>query len=232
MEKKQQKDNTKQGAKAEQAPAEPKQRNAQGPNVSGKKSNLQELYEKQIVPKMMEKFGFKNPLQVPRLSKIVVNMGVGKGAEDIKIVEAAQAELSLITGQHAVITRSKKAISNFKIRENAPVGCRVTLRKRAMYEFLERLTRVALPRVRDFRGISPRGFDQGGNYTFGINEQNIFPELETDRVVRQQGMDVTLVITRSNSRDKSYELLTLFGMPFRTKTEKVQAPQPAVAAQG
>src|SRR3989338_7997649 len=123
-----------------------------------------------------------------------VNMGVGKGAEDIKIVEQAQTELSMITGQHAVITRAKKAISNFKIRENSPVGCRVTLRKRIMYEFMERLLRVALPRVRDFRGLSPRGFDQAGNYSFGIQEQNIFPELETDRVVRTQGMDVTFVI--------------------------------------
>ena len=174
---------------------------------------------------MMKKFGYRNALQVPRLEKIVVNMGVGKGAEDIKIVEAAQAELSLITGQHAVITRAKKAISNFKIRDNSPVGCRVTLRRRIMYEFLERLLRVALPRVRDFRGLSPRGFDQAGNYNFGIQEQNIFPEVETDRVIRVQGMNITFVI-KANSRDESYELLTLFGMPFRTKTEKITTPTP------
>lgn len=194
------------------------------------KATLQEIYQKRIVPEMMKKFGYKNPMQVPKIKKVVVNMGVGKGAEDIKIVEAAQQELTTITGQHAVITRAKKAISNFKIRENSPVGCRVTLRRRVMYEFLERLLRVALPRVRDFRGLSPRGFDQGGNYTFGIQEQNIFPEIDTDRIVRPQGMDVTIVIN-SGSRELSYELLSLFGVPFRTKTEKsVQAPK-AEAAQ-
>ncbi len=193
---------------------------------------FQEHYHKVIVPQMMKKFGFKNPLQVPKLKKISVNMGVGKGAEDIKIVEAAQAELSTITGQHAVITRAKKAISNFKIRENSPVGCRVTLRGRIMYEFLERLIRVALPRVRDFRGLSPRGFDKAGNYSFGIQEQNIFPEIETDRVARAQGMDITMVIDGAKTREVSYELLTLFGVPFRTKTEKaaLAAPQMASAA--
>ncbi len=184
-----------------------------------KRVTLHEFYHKQVVPQMMKKFGYKNALEVPRISKIVVNMGVGKGAEDIKIVEAAQSELSVITGQHAVITRAKKAISNFKIRENSPVGCRVTLRKRTMYEFFERLIRVALPRIRDFRGLSPRGFDQGGNYSFGVQEQNIFPEIETDRVLRPQGMHVTIVIN-SKSREESYELLCLFGFPFRTKTEK------------
>ena len=182
-------------------------------------ANLQEVYRKQIVPQMVKKFGYKNALQVPRIQKISVNMGVGKGAEDIKIVEAAQTELSMITGQRAVITRAKKAISNFKIRENSPVGCRVTLRRRMMYEFLERLLRVALPRVRDFRGLSPRGFDGSGNYSFGIQEQNIFPEVESDRVIRAQGMDITIVMD-SKSREESYELLSLFGVPFRTKTEK------------
>lgn len=188
-----------------------------------KPTTLQDLYDKQIVPQMMKKFGYKNAMQVPRLEKVVVNMGVGKGAEDIKVVEAAAAELSMITGQHAVVTRAKKAISNFKIRENSPVGCRVTLRRRVMFEFLERLLRVALPRVRDFRGLSPRGFDQAGNYSFGIQEQNIFPEVETDRVTRVQGMDVTIVIEGAKKREEAYELLALFGVPFRTKTEK--APQ-------
>ncbi len=178
----------------------------------------------------MKKLNYTNALEVPRLEKIVVNMGVGKGAEDIKIVEAAQAELSMITGQKAVITRAKKAISNFKIREGSPVGCRVTLRKRIMYEFLERLVRVALPRVRDFRGLSPRGFDHAGNYSFGVQEQNIFPEVETDRVVRTQGMDITFVI-RSDSKDASRELLTLFGVPFRVRMER-ETPkvQPAAVA--
>lgn len=185
---------------------------------------LQEFYKKEMVPQMMKKFGYKNPLQVPRLEKIVLNMGVGKGAEDIKIVEAAQDELSQIAGQHAVITRAKKAISNFKIRQGVPVGCRVTLRKRRMYEFLERLLRVALPRVRDFRGLSPRGFDEGGNFNFGIHEQNIFPEIPTDRVARTQGLDVTLVIRNSKTREESYELLRLFGVPFRVRMEK-EAPK-------
>jgi large subunit ribosomal protein L5 len=179
-----------------------------------KKAGLQEFYEKTIVPEMMKKYGYQNRLEVPRLKKIVVNMGVGKGAEDIKIVEGAQAELSQITGQHAVITRAKKAISNFKIRENSPVGCFVTLRRRIMYEFLEKLVKIALPRVRDFRGLSPRGFDHAGNYNFGIHEQNIFPEVETDRVIRVQGMNVTIVID-SKSKEASFELLKLFGVPFR-----------------
>ncbi len=196
-----------------------------------KTPNLQEFYVKQIVPQMTKKFGYTNVLEVPRIEKVVVNMGVGKGAEDIKIVEAAQVELSTITGQHAVITRAKKAVSNFKIRENSPVGCRVTLRKRVMYEFLERLLKVALPRVRDFRGISPRGFDEAGNFSFGLNEQNIFPEIESDRVVRPQGMDITIVVRGAKKREESYELLSLLGVPFRTKTEKAQTPaKPSVAA--
>lgn len=184
-----------------------------------KSPNLLDFYKKQVVPQMMKKFGYKNALSVPRLEKIVVNMGVGKGAEDIKIVEQAQAELTNITGQKAVITRAKKAISNFKIRENSPVGCRVTLRRAVMYEFFERLIRVALPRVRDFRGISPRGFDEAGNYSFGLQEQNIFPEIEADRILRQQGMDITFVFSRANSKEETYELLALFGFPFRQKQE-------------
>jgi large subunit ribosomal protein L5 len=151
-------------------------------------------------------------------------MGVGKGAEDIKIVEAAQKDLTTITGQHAVITRAKKAISNFKIREQSPVGCRVTLRGMIMYEFLERLARVALPRIRDFRGLNSRGFDGGGNFAFGLPEQTIFPEIESDRITRAQGMDIVFVITGAKTKEESYELLTLFGMPFRQKTtvEKTQ----------
>lgn len=190
-------------------------------------TTLQTHYQKQIVPQMMKKFGYANTLQVPRITKIVVNMGVGKGAEDIKIVEAAQKDLSTITGQHAVITRAKKAISNFKIREASPVGCRVTLRGRIMYEFLEKLVRVALPRIRDFRGLNARGFDQGGNFAFGLQEQTIFPEIETDRVTRAQGMDIVIVISGSKSKEQSHELLSLFGVPFRAKSvEKAQKPTP------
>ncbi len=195
-----------------------------------KMTMLQTLYEKEVVPKLMKKFNYKNTMEAPRLKKIVVNMGVGKGAEDIKIVEQAAFELTNITGQKAVITRAKKAVSNFKIREQSPVGCRVTLRRRMMYEFMERLTRIALPRVRDFRGLNPRGFDQAGNYTCGISEQNIFPEIETDKVTRVQGMDITFVIS-SGSKEESYELLTLLGVPFRQRVEKpaVQKPQPVAA---
>ncbi|MCG3176426.1 MAG: 50S ribosomal protein L5 [Candidatus Omnitrophica bacterium] len=194
-------------------------------------SNLQKDYQERIVPHLMKKFGYKNALQVPKLQKIVVNMGVGRGSEDIKIVEQAQQELSMITGQKAVITRAKKAISNFKLKEGAPVGCRVTLRRRIMYEFLERLVKIALPRVRDFRGISPRGFDQGGNYTFGIAEQNIFPELETDKVLRVQGMDVTIVIDGARTREEAYELLLQFGVPFRQKTERPATQKAAAPVQ-
>ena len=193
-------------------------------------TTLQKFYENELVPQLMKKHGYKNPMQAPRLKKIVVNMGVGKGAEDIKIVEQAQNELSNITGQRAVITRAKKAVSNFKIRENSPVGCRVTLRRRIMYEFMERLTRVALPRVRDFRGLNARGFDEAGNYTCGIHEQNIFPEIETDKVTRMQGMDITFVIA-CKSKEESHELLTLLGVPFRQRTEKpaTQKPQAVTA---
>jgi len=198
--------------------------------MSQNRTTLQKFYENELVPQLMKKYGYKNPMQAPRLKKIVVNMGVGKGAEDIKVVEQAQNELSNITGQRAVITRAKKAISNFKIREKSPVGCRVTLRRRMMYEFLERLTRVALPRVRDFRGLNARGFYEAGNFSFGIHEQNIFPEIETDKVTRTQGMDVTFVID-SRSREESYELLMLLGVPFRVRAEKpaVQKPQAVTA---
>lgn len=195
-----------------------------------KLTTLQKFYEKELVPQLMKKYGYKNPMQAPRLKKIVVNMGVGKGAEDIKVVEQAQNELSNITGQRAVITRAKKAVSNFKIREKSPIGCRVTLRRRMMYEFMERLTRVALPRVRDFRGLNARGFDEAGNFTCGIHEQNIFPEIETDKVTRTQGMDITFVINCA-SKEESYELLTLMGVPFRQRVEKPATPKPqAVAA--
>lgn len=192
-------------------------------------TELQARYNKEVVPHFMKKYGYTNVMQVPRLVKISVNMGVGKGTEDIKIVEMAQAELTQITGQKAVITRAKKAISNFKIREGAPVGCRVTLRRRMMYEFFERLVKIALPRVHDFRGLSPRGFDKAGNYSFGIHEQNIFPEIESDKITRVQGMDVTICV-RSNSREESYELLSMLGVPFRTKIEKPQTAQKAETA--
>lgn len=177
-------------------------------------ARLREKYHKEVVPALMKRFGYKNPMQVPRLDKVVINMGVGQGAQDVKIVEQAAQELGIITGQKPVITRSKKAISNFKIREGQPIGVKVTLRKARMYEFLDRLMNVAMPRIRDFRGVDPRGFDQGGNFAFGLTEQLIFPEIEYDKVHRTQGMDV-IVCTTAGSRDEAKELLKVLGMPFK-----------------
>jgi large subunit ribosomal protein L5 len=175
---------------------------------------LREKYRQEIVPLMMEAFKLKNKLEVPRVEKIVVNMGVGEGAADIKVVEKAMEELALICGQRPVLRRAKKAISNFKIREGSPVGCKVTLRKAMMYEFMDRLLNVALPRIRDFRGVSPDAFDRAGNYTLGLSEQGIFPEIEYDKLTRTQGMDITFVVKNSKSKGQSRELLKLFGMPF------------------
>lgn len=175
---------------------------------------LLERYRKEIIPDIMQKFGFKNKLQVPRLEKIVVNMGVGAGAHDIKVLEQACSELALITGQRPVITRARKAISNFKIKKGQPVGCKVTLRGFKMYEFLDRLVSVALPRIKDFRGLSQHSFDKNGNYSLGINEQTIFPEIDIDKVQRLQGMDITIVTTTQN-QTLALELLKAFNLPFQ-----------------
>ncbi|MEW5758032.1 MAG: 50S ribosomal protein L5 [Candidatus Omnitrophota bacterium] len=175
---------------------------------------LLEKYRKEIIPAMQKTFNYKNAMQVPSLSKIVVNMGVGEGITDIKIVDKALEELSHITGQKPVYTRAKKSISNFKVKENTVIGCKVTLRKNIMYEFLDRLVSVALPRIRDFRGVKDNSFDKKGNYTLGIQEQGIFPEIEFDKISRAQGMDITFVINNS-SKDESRELLKLFGIPFK-----------------
>jgi large subunit ribosomal protein L5 len=177
---------------------------------------LLERYRNQIVPDVMQKFSFKNPMQVPRLSKIVINMGCGPGATDIKILEAAMANLAAITGQKPVIKRAKKSISNFKLKQNAPIACMVTLRRNYMYEFLDRLISVAIPRIKDFRGLSKTSFDERGNYTLGLTEQLIFPEVDYDTVVKVQGMNVTIV-TNAKSRELALELLKQFGVPFREK---------------
>ena len=177
---------------------------------------LLERYRKTIVPSLSKKFGYKNAMQAPRLQKIVINMGIGAGAQDIKIVEQAMADMGSIAGQKPVITRAKKAIANFKIRKGLPIGCKVTLRGNRMYEFLDRLLNIALPRIRDFRGMSPDSFDENGNYSLGIKEQSIFPEIDVDKVQRIQGMDIIMNI-KSGSREESYELLKLFGMPFAAK---------------
>jgi len=175
---------------------------------------LLEVYRKQVVPQMTERFNYKNRLQLPRLIKIVINMGVGQGAQDIKILEAAANDLATITGQKPIITRAKKAIANFKIKKGSPIGCKVTLRGAMMYEFFDRLINVALPRIKDFRGISPDAFDQNGNYALGISEQTIFPEVEYDKVQRVQGMDI-IIVTNAKSAEEARELLRFMGMPFR-----------------
>lgn len=178
---------------------------------------LLQRYREVIIPQMREKFNLKNDLAVPRLEKIVVNMGVGEALQDIKALEKSIDELAMITGQRPVMRRAKKAISNFKIKEGNPIACKVTLRKAIMYEFLDRLLNIALPRIRDFRGVSGDSFDQGGNFTMGINEQVIFPELEYDKISRPQGMDITIVIKRAKNTEEARELLKLFGMPFAAK---------------
>jgi len=181
---------------------------------------LLEKFRKEVTPQMMQKFNLKNALAVPRLDKIVVNMGVGEAIQDVKILEKSMEELANITGQKPIMRRAKKAISNFKIKDNQPIGAKVTLRRKMMYEFMDRLINVALPRIRDFRGVSPDSFDQGGNYTLGISEQVIFPEIEYDRISRPQGMDITFVIKKAKSKEQAYELLKLFGMPFGSKDKE------------
>jgi len=177
-------------------------------------ARLWERYKNEIVPAMMEKRRFKNSLRVPRLLKIVVNMGVGEAVTDPKAVQGAADDLAIITGQHPVITRAKKSVAGFKIREGMPIGCRVTLRGKMMYEFLDRMINVALPRIRDFRGLSSDSFDGRGNYTFGLEEQIVFPEVDIDKIYRIQGMDITLV-TDTDSDEEAKELLSHFGMPFQ-----------------
>jgi len=177
---------------------------------------LLEKYRNEIVPAMMKQFGYKNRLQVPQLKKIVINMGVGEATQDTKILDDAAADLALIAGQRPVMTRSRKSISNFKLREGAKIGCKATLRGRIMYEFLDRLVSVALPRIRDFRGAPLKSFDGRGNYTLGLSEQVVFPELELDRVKRVQGMDI-VVVTSSKTDEEAKTLLQLMGVPFAKK---------------
>lgn len=182
--------------------------------VQSNPPRLLELYRKQIVPAMMKEFNYHNALAVPRIEKIVINMGVKEGAVDIKMIEHIAHELGQITGQKPVITRAKKSISAFKLREGASVGLKVTLRRYRMYEFMERLFNVAMPRIRDFRGFSPASFDGTANYSFGVQEQFIFPEVEYDKMRKIQGMDITFVTT-TNKKEESKKLLELLGFPFR-----------------
>ncbi|MFQ5867001.1 MAG: 50S ribosomal protein L5 [bacterium] len=179
-------------------------------------ARLRELYKKKIVHQLMKRLKYENIMEVPRVDKIVINIGVSAAKEDIKVLDEAVEELAAITGQKPIVTRAKKSISNFKLRKGMPIGCRVTLHGTMMYEFLDRLINVAAPRVRDFRGISPDGFDGQGNYNLGIQEHIIFPEINMDKVGKIKGMNVSIVTTARN-RDEAYELLSLFGMPFRKK---------------
>lgn len=178
---------------------------------------LLERYRNEIIPHIMQAFNLKNKYAVPCLEKIVVNMGVGEGIQDIKIAEKAIEELGLITGQKPILRRAKKPIANFKIKAGQPIGCKVTLRRAMMYEFMDRLINVALPRIRDFRGVSPNSFDQAGNYSLGLTEQMMFPEIDVDKVTRPQGMDVTFVIKNAKTKEQAKELLRLFGMPFKER---------------
>jgi len=180
-------------------------------------ARLKEFYREEIIPEMMKKFSYKNMMQVPKIYKIVVNIGVGSAKLEPKHLDNAAKELSMITGQNPVTTRAKKSIAGFKLREGMKVGCKVTLRGERMYEFLDRLLSVSLPRVRDFRGLSPRSFDGRGNYNIGITEQLIFPEVDYDKVEMIKGMNITIATT-ANSDEEAFELLNSFGFPFRKQS--------------
>ena len=176
-------------------------------------SRLKDQYNNEIVDALIKKFGYKNRMQVPKLDKIVVNMGVGEAKENAKVLEAAVKDLETITGQKAILTKAKNSIANFKIREGMPIGCKVTLRGERMYEFLDRLVNLALPRVRDFRGVNPNSFDGRGNYALGIKEQIIFPEIEYDKIDKVRGMDI-IFVTTAKTDEEAKEMLTQFNMPF------------------
>ena len=177
-------------------------------------SNLQSYYDEQVVPKLKDKFNYSNVHQIPKLKKIVLNMGLGEAIQNIKILESAVDELMLIAGQKPVITRAKKSIAAFKLRAGMPVGCMVTLRRNRMYDFFNKMVNIALPRVRDFRGISPKAFDGAGNYSLGIKEHIIFPEIDYDKIDKIKGMNISIV-TSAPTDEEGRELLTLMGMPFR-----------------
>ena len=176
-------------------------------------SRLKDMYKNEIMDAMQKKFGYKNVMEIPKIDKIVINMGVGEAKDNAKLLEAAVADMETITGQKAVITKAKNSIANFKIREGLGIGCKTTLRGEKMYEFLDRLVNLALPRVRDFRGVNPNAFDGRGNYALGIKEQIIFPEIEYDKIDKTRGMDI-IFVTTAKTDEEARELLTLFNMPF------------------
>lgn len=182
--------------------------------MADNKPNVRLLYEEKVVPELIKKFGYKNIMQVPRFEKIVVNMGVGEASQDAKILEAAVRDMTAITGQAPVVSKARKSIAGFKLREGVPVGCFVTLRGERMWEFFDRLVNVAVPRIRDFRGLSPKSFDGRGNYSLGVKEQIIFPEVDYDKILKIMGMDITIVTT-AGTDEEARELITLLGMPLR-----------------
>ncbi|HAK41594.1 MAG TPA: 50S ribosomal protein L5 [Clostridium sp.] len=176
-------------------------------------TRLQEKYNSEVIPAMMDKFGYKNIMEVPKLEKIIINMGVGEAKDNSKVLDAAVSDMQLITGQKAVLTRAKKSVANFKIRENMAIGCKVTLRKEKMFQFADKLMNIALPRVRDFRGVPTKSFDGRGNYALGIKEQLIFPEIEYDKIDKVRGMDI-IFVTTAKTDEEARELLRFLGMPF------------------
>jgi large subunit ribosomal protein L5 len=175
---------------------------------------LREKYEKEVVPQLMKRFGYKNVMQTPKLDRIVINMGLGEAIQNIKILDSAVEEISLITGQKPVVTKARKSIAQFKLRKGMPIGCMVTLRRDRMYEFFDRLVNIALPRVRDFRGVSGRSFDGRGNYALGVREQLIFPEIDYDKIDKVKGMNI-IIVTTAKTDEEGKELLRLLGVPFR-----------------
>ncbi|MCK5572847.1 MAG: 50S ribosomal protein L5 [Bacteroidetes bacterium] len=185
---------------------------------------LLDRYRKDIVPALMKRFSYTNVMEVPRLEKIAINIGVGQATQDPKLVEVAAGDLEIIVGQKPVITRAKKSVSNFKLRENMPIGCRVTLRQARMYEFLDRFISISVPRIRDFRGLSDKSFDGRGNYTVGIKEHTVFPEIDVDKIARLYGMDITFVTTARTDQE-AWELLRAFGMPFVKRQEVLETAE-------
>lgn len=201
--------------KTEKAPkAEKALKAEEAPKAEKVTPRLLEYYRNECVPRMMQEFRYKSPMQAPRLEKIVINMGLGEAIQNIKLLESAAAELAAIAGQKAVVTRAKKSIAAFKLREGMPIGCMVTLRRHRMYEFFDKLVNVVLPRVRDFRGVSDRSFDGRGNYTLGIREQIIFPEIDYDKIDKVKGMNISIITTARSDEEGKY-LLRLMGLPFR-----------------
>lgn len=211
----QKKQGGKKGGRKEKAPATIQAAQGKAESRGEQPARLGESYKQQVVPALMKEFGYKNPMQVPKIEKVVINMGLGEAITNNKLIEQAEEQMMAITGQKGVVTRSRKSIANFKLRENQPIGVMATLRKDRMYEFLDRLLNMALPRVRDFKGVSTRSFDGKGNYTLGIKEQIIFPEINYDRIEKIKGMNVTIVTT-AKSDEEGRALLRYMGMPFRT----------------